>query len=49
MGETISDLPKRKMVSILLYGRKDLDNSKNISILNHVLDYIVKSKRLDTI
>jgi len=49
VGENISALPKRTMVSILLFGRKDLDNNKRFSILNHVLEYIVKSKRLDTI
>ena len=48
-GESISALPKRTMVSILLYGRKDLNDINNFSILNHALDYIVKSKRLDTI
>ena len=48
VGENWSGLPRRTMASILLYGRKDLDNHANFKILNHVLEFIVKTKRLDT-
>ena len=44
----MSTLPRKRVVNILLYGREDLTDHNNFLILNHVVDYIIISKRLDT-
>ena len=44
----ISTLPQRQMVSILLYGREDMNLECNHNILNEVINFIIKTKRLDT-
>ena len=43
----VSSLPRRLMVNILLFGKEGIPDIKNNLILNHVIKYIVKSKRLD--
>ena len=42
-----STLPKKKMVSILLYGTEGSTDKQNNLILNFVAEFIEKSKRLD--
>ena len=44
----ISTLPKRTMVSILLFGMEGMTLEENCCILNYVVDFIEKNKRLDT-
>ena len=43
----VSTLSRRSLVNILLFGRKDIPDSDNNRILNSVIDFIIKSKRLD--
>jgi len=43
----VSTLSRRSLVNILLFGRKDIPDSDNNLILNSVIDFIIKSKRLD--
>jgi hypothetical protein len=45
----MSTLPQIRVRTILLYGKDDVDDDKNLKILKEVVKYIVKSKRLDTI
>ena len=44
----MSTLPRKRVVSILLYGKEDLSKEKNLSILREVTNFITLSKRLDT-
>ena len=48
LGSDISALPRRRIVSILLYGSDDMTFSQNTLILKEVVRYIAKSKRLET-
>ena len=43
----ISTMPKRRVVSTLLYGMEDLHSDTNLLILNEVVKFIALSKRLD--
>ena len=47
LNRDISTLPKRKVVSILLYGSEDTSYEKNTKIMNVVADFCSKSKLLD--
>ena len=47
LGYDVSTLPRRTLVNLLLYGREDTTAEKNNLILNNVIEYIIKSKRLD--
>ena len=47
LGYDISSIPRKKMVSIFLYGKEEIPDTKNLLILNYVAEYIEKSKRLD--
>ena len=47
LGYEVSTLPRRTLVNLLLYGREDTTAEKNNLILNNVIEYIIKSKRLD--
>ena len=47
LGYEMSTLPRRMLVNLLLYGREDTTAEKNNLILNNVIEYIIKSKRLD--
>ena len=47
LGYDVSSIPKKKMVSIFLYGKEGIPDTKNLLILNYVADYIEKSKRLE--
>ena len=47
LGYEVSTLPRRMLVNLLLYGREDTTAEKNNLILNNVIEYIIKSKRLD--
>lgn len=49
INSNLSTLPKRTVVSTLLYGSEDITYEKNTKILRVVVNYISKSKRLDTI
>ena len=49
MNMDVSTLPKRTLLSILLYGKEGMTVEQNHSILSSVAVYIEKSKRLDTI
>ena len=44
----ILTMPKRKVVSTLLYGMEGLNTEDNLLILNEVANFIASSKRLDT-
>ena len=44
----MSTFPRKRVVSTLLFGMKDLTDQQNFEILNHVLEYIIKTKRLDS-
>ena len=44
----VLNLPHKKIVEILLYGEKSVDDDKNRKILDEVIKYISVSKRLDT-
>ena len=48
LGVNVSTLPKRKLVSILLYGSEDMTFSQNTLILKEVIHFITKSKRLES-
>ena len=43
----ISDLNNAHRTEILLYGKEDLDNIKNTSILVATINYLIESKRFD--
>ena len=47
LGYNVSTFPKRILVNILLFGKEGIPDSKNLQILNLVIEYIIKSKRLD--
>ena len=47
LGQNVSSIPRSRMVNILLYGKEGIPDSKNFLILTYVIDYIIKSKRLD--
>ena len=49
LNRDVSTLPKRTVVSILLYGSEDITYEKNTKILNTVADFCIKSMRLDTL
>ena len=49
MDLDVSTLPKRTLVSILLYGKEGMTLENNFAILNLVTEYIEKSKRLEKI
>ena len=49
LGYNVSSIPKSRMVNILLFGKEGIPDSKNYLILSFVVDYIIKSKRLDTL
>ena len=49
LNRDVSTLPKRTVVSILLYGSEDITYEKNTKILNVVADFCIKSMRLDTL
>ena len=44
----ISSLPRRRVNSILLYGKDDITNEKNLNLLKEVTKFIALIKRLDT-
>ena len=47
LGFNVSTLPRRSLVNILLFGKEGIPDEKNFQILNFVVDFIIKSKRLD--
>ena len=49
IGGNFEPMPRKKKVHLLLYGDNKLSDDKNRNILDEVGDYIVKSKRLNTI
>jgi len=49
LNKDLSTLPRRQMVSILLYGSEDMTYVQNSQILKEVTKFITKSKRLDAI
>ena len=44
----MSSLPKRRVLAILLYGKDDITDEKNLRIMKEVTKFITLSKRLDT-
>ena len=47
LGYNVATFPKSSLVNILLFGKEGIPDSKNLQILNFVIEYIIKSKRLD--
>ena len=47
LGYNVATFPKSSLVNILLFGKEGIPDSKNLQILNLVIEYIIKSKRLD--
>ena len=45
----MSTLPRKRVISILLYGNEDLTNVENSKILKEVVKFISLFKRLDTL
>ena len=43
----VSNIPRRSLVNILLFGKEDIPINKNLSILNLVIEFIISTKRLD--
>ena len=43
----ISDLNNFQLIDILLYGKEDLDNINNTSILDATINYLIEIKRFD--
>ena len=41
----ISDLNNAQLTEILLYGKEDLDNINNTSILDAIINYLIETKR----
>ena len=47
IGSNVSSIPKRRLVSILLYGMEDMPDSVNKLILEEVANFIFSSKRME--
>ena len=43
----ISDLNNAQPTELLLYGKEDLDNIDNTSILDVTINYLIETKRFD--
>ena len=43
----ISDLNNFQLTDILLYGKEDLDNINNTSILDVTINYLIETKKFD--
>ena len=43
----ISDFNNDQLTEILLYGKEDLDNINNTSILDTTINYLIETKRFD--
>ena len=41
------DFNNEQLTEILLYGKEDLDNIKNISILDATINYLIETKRFN--
>ena len=48
LNKDISTVPRSTLISILLFGSEDMDYKQNTKILNKVVKFIIKSKKLDT-
>lgn len=48
LNRDVSTIPRSRLSSILLHGKEDMTDVQNTKILNEVVKFIKKNKRLDT-